>query len=44
MNAGKVDTLFILGGNPVYSAPADLDFAGALKKSRLESLSGALFR
>ncbi len=32
MNAGKVETLFILGGNPVYSAPADLDFAAALKK------------
>ena len=32
MNAGKVDTLLILEGNPVYSAPADLDFAGALKK------------
>jgi MoCo/4Fe-4S cofactor protein with predicted Tat translocation signal len=32
MNAGKVDTLLILGGNPVYSAPADLDFAAALKK------------
>ncbi|HTC88917.1 MAG TPA: TAT-variant-translocated molybdopterin oxidoreductase [Bryobacteraceae bacterium] len=32
MNAGKVETLLMLGGNPVYSAPADLDFAGALKK------------
>ncbi len=32
MNGGKVDTLVILGGNPVYAAPADLDFAGALKK------------
>ena len=32
MNAGKVDSIVILGGNPVYSAPADLDFAGALKK------------
>ncbi len=32
MSAGKVETLFIIGGNPVYSAPADLDFAGALKK------------
>ena len=32
MSAGKVDTLLILGGNPVYSAPADLDFAAALKK------------
>ncbi len=32
MKAGKVGTLFILGGNPVYDAPADLDFAGALTK------------
>jgi Fe-S-cluster-containing dehydrogenase component len=29
---GKVNTLVILGGNPVYDAPADLDFAGALAK------------
>ena len=26
--SGKVDTLVVLGGNPVYNAPADLDFAG----------------
>ncbi|HUJ63672.1 MAG TPA: TAT-variant-translocated molybdopterin oxidoreductase, partial [Kofleriaceae bacterium] len=26
----KVQTLLILGGNPVYDAPADLDFASAL--------------
>jgi len=32
MKAGKVDALVILGGNPVYDAPADLDFAGALTK------------
>jgi MoCo/4Fe-4S cofactor protein with predicted Tat translocation signal len=32
MEAGKVETLLILGGNPVYTAPVDLDFAGALKK------------
>ena len=32
MNAGKVDSLLILGGNPVYAAPADLDFPSALKK------------
>jgi len=32
MNAGKVDVLVILGGNPVFTAPADLDFAGALSK------------
>lgn len=30
MRAGRVDTLFLLGGNPVYDAPADLDFASAL--------------
>jgi MoCo/4Fe-4S cofactor protein with predicted Tat translocation signal len=32
MNSGQVSTLFILGGNPVYSAPADLQFAAALAK------------
>lgn len=32
MQAGKVSLLMILGGNPVYDAPADVDFAGALKK------------
>ncbi|MEI7766574.1 MAG: TAT-variant-translocated molybdopterin oxidoreductase [Phycisphaerae bacterium] len=29
---GKVKTLVILGGNPVYTAPGDVDFAGALAK------------
>ena len=32
MKKGAVETLLILGGNPVYNAPADLDFAGALGK------------
>ncbi|HSM85497.1 MAG TPA: TAT-variant-translocated molybdopterin oxidoreductase, partial [Candidatus Limnocylindrales bacterium] len=32
MNAGKVETLVVIGGNPAYDAPADLDFAGLLKK------------
>ena len=32
MQSGKVDTLLILGGNPVYDAPADLDFAAALQQ------------
>jgi molybdopterin-containing oxidoreductase family iron-sulfur binding subunit len=32
MNRGAVKTLFIVGGNPVYNAPADLDFLAALKK------------
>jgi molybdopterin-containing oxidoreductase family iron-sulfur binding subunit len=32
MQAGAVQTLMVLGGNPVFDAPADLDFAGALAK------------
>ena len=32
MQAGAVKALVILGGNPVYDAPADLDFEGALGK------------
>ena len=32
MNAGSVDTLLILGVNPVYDTPADLDFIAALEK------------
>ncbi len=32
MNAGRVGTLLMLGVNPVYDAPADLNFATALAK------------
>jgi len=32
MNAGAIKTLVVLGGNPVFDAPADLDFAAALAK------------
>lgn len=32
LREGKVELLFILGGNPVYDAPADFDFPGALQK------------
>ncbi|MEI8376617.1 MAG: TAT-variant-translocated molybdopterin oxidoreductase, partial [Planctomycetota bacterium] len=32
MQGGEVKTLLILGGNPVYNAPQDLEFAEALKK------------
>ncbi|UCH11693.1 MAG: TAT-variant-translocated molybdopterin oxidoreductase [Fidelibacterota bacterium] len=32
MEAGTVNTLVILGGNPVYNAPADVDFQTALAK------------
>jgi molybdopterin-containing oxidoreductase family iron-sulfur binding subunit len=32
MQAEKIKVLVVAGGNPVYDAPADLDFAGALSK------------
>ena len=35
MKAGKVDLLIILGGNPAYDAPADLNFADALKGGKV---------
>jgi MoCo/4Fe-4S cofactor protein with predicted Tat translocation signal len=35
MTGGKVDLLIILGGNPAYDAPADLNFADALKSGKV---------
>ena len=35
MRAGKVDLLVIMGGNPVYDAPADLGFGDALEDSNI---------
>jgi MoCo/4Fe-4S cofactor protein with predicted Tat translocation signal len=32
MSSGAVQTLVVLGGNPVFDAPADLDFASAMAK------------
>jgi molybdopterin-containing oxidoreductase family iron-sulfur binding subunit len=32
MNAGTVKTLVVLGGNPVFDAPAELDFSSAMAK------------
>ena len=32
MQSGTVQTLVVLGGNPVFDAPADLDFASAMAK------------
>jgi molybdopterin-containing oxidoreductase family iron-sulfur binding subunit len=32
INAARVSTLFIIGGNPVFNAPADLGFKAALQK------------
>jgi hypothetical protein len=36
MRTGKVDLLVIMGGNPVYDAPADLGFGDCLKSSKVE--------
>ncbi|SYZ72594.1 Fe-S-cluster-containing hydrogenase [Candidatus Zixiibacteriota bacterium] len=33
VNRGEIETLIILGGNPVYNAPVDLKFPEALKKA-----------
>src|SRR5581483_6036402 len=35
IEAGKVDLLIIVGGNPVYDAPADLNFAGLMKSGKV---------
>jgi molybdopterin-containing oxidoreductase family iron-sulfur binding subunit len=35
LNAGKVEALFVLGANPVYTAPADLGFAAAYQKAKV---------
>lgn len=34
LNAGQVETLVIVGANPVYNAPADLNWADAQKKAK----------
>lgn len=41
LNAGKVDTLVILGGNPAFTAPANLKFADAAKKAKTVVALGA---
>ncbi len=43
MSAGQVDTLLVLDSNPAYTAPGDLDFAGALTKVKAK-ISLSLFR
>jgi molybdopterin-containing oxidoreductase family iron-sulfur binding subunit len=35
MKAGRVEVLLVLGSNPAYSAPADLDFASAMDRVKL---------
>ncbi|HEY3743663.1 MAG TPA: TAT-variant-translocated molybdopterin oxidoreductase [Bryobacteraceae bacterium] len=40
MRGGQVETLLILGGNPAYDAPDDLDFLTALKHVKLRAHVG----
>ena len=41
MGAGKVGALFVLGVNPAYSTPADIDFLAAFKKVPLKVHMGS---
>lgn len=43
MGAGKVEMLFILGGNPVFTAPADLDFLAKMDRVPLRIHLTSLF-
>ncbi|MBZ5694034.1 MAG: TAT-variant-translocated molybdopterin oxidoreductase [Acidobacteriia bacterium] len=40
LNAGRVEMLVIIDGNPVYDAPADFNFADALQRAKLRVHSG----
>ncbi|MEO8098519.1 MAG: TAT-variant-translocated molybdopterin oxidoreductase [Acidobacteriota bacterium] len=40
MRSGEVETLLMLGGNPVYDAPADLNFLQELKKVKTRAHLG----
>ena len=39
VNRGRIEDLFIVGGNPAYSAPADLGFSACLGKVRAVHLT-----
>ena len=41
LNAGKVDWLVILNANPIYTAPADLNFADAFGKANVVAHLGS---
>ncbi len=40
LNTGAVDLLVVLEGNPVYSSPADIDFAAALQNAGMSVYLG----
>ena len=37
LNAGAVEVLVIVGGNPVFTAPADLDFSDLVQKAKFSA-------
>ena len=39
LSAGRVSTLFVLGGNPVFTLPAEAGWAALMKKAAVVSLS-----
>jgi MoCo/4Fe-4S cofactor protein with predicted Tat translocation signal len=43
LNAGKVDWLIILNANPIYDAPADLDFGNAFGKAKVVAHLGSFY-
>ena len=43
MNAGRVDTLVVLGVNPIYAAPADLPLREAMQKVAFRLHAGLYF-
>ena len=43
LNGGKVEVLVILGSNPVYTAPASLNFQDAIRKARMVVRLGQMF-
>ena len=43
LNSGKIETLVIVGQNPVYSTPASLNFQDAIRKARLVVRLGQMF-
>jgi molybdopterin-containing oxidoreductase family iron-sulfur binding subunit len=43
MEAGEVSSLAVLDCNPAYTAPADLDFAGAMKRVEMRFHAGLYF-
>jgi MoCo/4Fe-4S cofactor protein with predicted Tat translocation signal len=43
LNSGHVEVLVILGGNPLYTAPASLNFKEAMRKARLVVRLGQYF-